>query len=127
MHAGFERSVLFNEELKPLREFCRDMQAQYQTSLGLGNGFPNDSVARRFGRGNRRGCGTSYMRPSQFDNRGLNREQHGTDVRVTQGNNTSFGRGASLMQRYSSGRGICHGFQSGTCRRGNGCRFLHIN
>ena len=127
MHAGFERSVLFNEELKPLREFCRDMKIQYQTSLGLGRGFPNDSVARKFGRGNRRGRGTNYMRPSQLASRGLNREQHGADISVPQGNNTTSGRGAPLTQRYSPGQGICYGFQSGTCRRGNACRFLHIN
>ena len=34
MHAELERSALYNDELKPLKDFMRDMTTQYQTSLG---------------------------------------------------------------------------------------------
>ena len=43
MHAEFERSVLWQQDLRNFSEFIKDMRSQYQTSLGLGVCFPNDS------------------------------------------------------------------------------------
>ena len=40
------RATVYGEELKPLREFMRDMITQYQTSLGLVSSFPRDSGSR---------------------------------------------------------------------------------
>ena len=40
LHAEIKRSANFNEQLKPLREFSKDLKAQYQTFLGLGSSFP---------------------------------------------------------------------------------------
>ena len=54
MHAEIERSAHFNEQLKPLREFSKDLKTQYQTFLGLGSSFSKDSGTRgrrRSGRG----------------------------------------------------------------------------
>ena len=47
MHSELERCTLFNEELRTSRVFCSELKAQYQTSLGLGESFSNDSVARK--------------------------------------------------------------------------------
>ena len=46
LHAEIKRSAHFNEQLKPLREFRRELQTQYQTFLGLGSSFPKDSGVR---------------------------------------------------------------------------------
>ena len=46
MHAEFERGAIYNEELKPLRDFMKDMVSQYQTSLELGQSFANDGGTR---------------------------------------------------------------------------------
>ena len=46
MHNEIERAILYgDQELKPLREFAREMRTQYQTSLGLGKPFPRDTAA----------------------------------------------------------------------------------
>ena len=50
MHAEFERTTIWNEELKGFRDFMRDIKTQYQTCYGLGPSFPNDASRR----GNRR-------------------------------------------------------------------------
>lgn len=47
MHSELERFALYNDELKPLKDFMRDMTNQYQTSLGLGKSFSKDSSARK--------------------------------------------------------------------------------
>ena len=43
MHSEIERAALYNEELKPLDIFTREMKAQYLTSLGLGSTFAKDT------------------------------------------------------------------------------------
>ena len=58
MHAEFERTTIWNEELKGFRDFMRDIKTQYQTCYGLGPSFPNDASRR----GNRR---------SKYGRRGL--------------------------------------------------------
>ena len=46
MHAEIWRSAHFNEQLKPLREFSKDLKTKYQTFLGLGSSFSKDSGTR---------------------------------------------------------------------------------
>ena len=124
MHSEFERCTIFNEELKPLRVFMRDMKAQYQTSLGLGRGFINDAAARKSAQTYRRGRGSSYRLRGTLSGRGLNREQLGGGDTYHQGNGVvGAGRGRITPRD----RGICFGYQNGTCRRGSTCRFFHGN
>ena len=70
LHAEFHGSAIYNEELKSLRDFMKEMKAQYQTSLGLGTPFNKDSgsrakrrgqAGRRGGRG--RGFSPGYQQP----------------------------------------------------------------
>ena len=125
MHAELERSALYNDELKSLKDFMRDMTTQYQTSLGLGKSFPNDSSARKNRSRNRFTRGQSYIRPNRFVGRGLGRglQMARTFFGVGTGDNVSTD--SSLFR--GRGRGVCYGFQAGTCRRGNACRFLHLS
>ena len=51
MHADIKRSAYYNEELKPLGEFIKEMKTQYQTSLGLGSSFARDASISGGGRG----------------------------------------------------------------------------
>ena len=46
MHGEFERTTIWNEELKGFRDFMRDIKTQYQTCYGLGPSFPNDATKR---------------------------------------------------------------------------------
>ena len=125
MHAELERCALYNDELKPLKDFMRDMTSQYQTSLGLGKSFSNDSSTRKNRNRNRYTRGQSYVRPNQFVGRGL-----GRGLQMAR---TSFGIGTGDIANTDAsplrgrGRGLCYGFQAGTCRRGNTCRFLHLS
>ena len=124
MHAEFHRSAIYNEELKPLRDFMKEMKAQYQTSLGLGTPFNKDSgsrakrrgqAGRRGGRG--RGFSSGYQQP--FFGAGNYLNSAGVPG-VTQPV-ASNGRGVAGPMR---GR-LCYDFQAGRCNRGRGCRFLH--
>ena len=46
MHNEIERAILYgDQDLKPLREFAREMKTLYQTSLGLGKPFPRDTAS----------------------------------------------------------------------------------
>ena len=57
MHADLENSCFYNNELRSLGDFTKEMKSQYQTSLGLGTSFSKDTfqVTRRRGRGQGRG------------------------------------------------------------------------
>ena len=123
MHAELERRALYNDELKSLKDFMRDMTSQYQTSLGLGKSFPNDSSARKNRSRNRFARGQSYI--NRFLGRGLGRglQMARTSFGVGTGDNVSTD--SSLFR--GRGGGVCYGFQAGTCRRGNACRFLHLS
>ena len=57
MHADLENSCFYNNELRSLEDFTKEMKSQYQTSLGLGTSFSKDTfqVTRRRGRGQGRG------------------------------------------------------------------------
>ena len=121
MHTNFEQCAVINKELSSQEIFIREMTAQYQTSLGLGFGFPNDSAARKTRRKSTYSSGGSYPRSSLLRGRGLNREQH-RELAETGG---SAG-GSNVTQRGARrARGVCHGFLSGTCWRGATCKFLH--
>ena len=43
MHADLENLCFYNNDLKPLQEFTREMKSQHQTSLGLGTPFSKDT------------------------------------------------------------------------------------
>ena len=125
MHAEFKRSALYSEELKTVQEFGRDIQSQYQTSMGLGSSFGKDSMSRGRSRSRRfRGRGGySTSRPFQVWSGGLAAQQPfaaGTRGRA----NVGTGRGQSdlLLMRQ---RGICYDHQAGTCLRGGACRYRH--
>ena len=120
MHSNFELCAIVNKKLKSLDEFIREMKSQYQTSLGLGFGFPNDATLRKNRRRNNFSRGNSYPRPGHLGGRGLNRLQH---EGLMLGNGVA-GRGGN---RHRAPSRVCYGFQTGSCHRGNTCRFLHNN
>ena len=78
MHGEFDRTVVFNDQLKPLEEFMSCMKTQYQTSLGLGAPFPKDfggrSKQRNNRRDNRRGRGGSFYPRRRFSTTGSGRD-----------------------------------------------------
>ena len=137
MHAEFERCAIYNENLRPLQEFIKDMRAQYNTSLGLGASFQSDGRRRqRKLRGRRFGYGGVFRSQGQeFPQSAAVPPVRGGDV------STGLGRGQSQFgQRrafhdgggrgqdpftYMRGRGLCYNFQTGNCNRGNACRFTH--
>ena len=108
MHAEFEHCTLFNKELRGLRDFTKEMKSQYQTSLGLGSSFPNDSVARKAAK-RKTNSGQSFsFRRGQFIRPGMGRGQQEV---------------AAVSDR---GRNPCYAFRAGTCGRGTACRFDHV-
>ena len=127
MHGEFERAVVFNEELRSLNDFIKDMKGHYQTSLGLGAPFAKDSGGRtRRRNANNRGRG--FYRSRRPLNQGLDRSQ--------QTQQSAFVPVGPFQPRSEPtlahsvpirGRGACYAYQAGACRRGNSCRFLHLN
>ena len=134
MHSEFKRSAFYADELKPFPDFMKEMKAQYQTSLGLGDSFPNDKTTRD----KRRAGNVNYSRgrswqrsPRMGDiasrsspgNQFTNYDNYGSGA-----NFNSFNRGqpsSDPIRGRGGGRGNCFAFQAGTCRRGAGCRFNH--
>ena len=134
MHSEFKRSAFYADELKPFPDFMKEMKAQYQTSLGLGDSFPNDKTARdkrRAGNVNY-SRGRSWQRSSHIGDIG-SRSSPGNqfsnyDSYVPGANFHGFGRGqpnSVPIRGRGGGRGNCFAFQAGTCRRGAACRFNH--
>ena len=137
IHAEFERYAIYNEDLKPLQDFIKDMRAQYNTSLGLGASFLSDGRKRqRKSRGRRFDYGTAFLSQGQEYpqsaavtpmrgggvSAGLGRAQNQFGQRgVFHG---GMGRGQNQFS-YMRGRGLCYSYQTGTCNRGNACRFTH--
>ena len=127
MHAEFKKATLYNEVLKSLPDFMKSMKSQYQTSLGLGKPFAKDSGGRS--RRKTRGRGNNFNR-----RRGSRRQQvyypsETFSPQLQSGPISSVG-GTATRGGYtgaSRGRGICYHYQSGNCRRGPSCRFLHLN
>ena len=124
MHAEFKRSTLYNEDLKTVQELGRDLQSQYQTSMGLGSSFGKDSMLRGRSRSRRfRGRGGyASSRPYQG---WANQTTHQPFAATTRGTtNVVAGRGQGnvfSMRR----RGVCYDYQAGTCLRGGACRYFH--
>ena len=77
------RALVLNKELSAQNIFAREMTAQYQTSLGLGFGFPYNSTARESATKSTYNRGKSYSRSGRLRGRGLNREQHGVPVETS--------------------------------------------
>lgn len=126
MHAEFKRSTIYNEgELRSLRDSMKDMRAQYQTCLGLGNAFPKDTRAKTKRR-NRSYRASSLSRGRSYPDRGISR-----NFLPGGGDGVGPGRGGGRIYQNGDtpirGRGICYGYQSGNCRRGASCRFLHVD
>ena len=119
MHDEFDRTIVFNDLLKPLDEFMSCMQTQYQTSLGLGAPFPKDFGGRSRQRDNRRGRGGPFFTRRRFPTRGSGRGLQGQQDHFVASQNA----GASPIR----GHAACYAFQAGTCRRGASCRFSHGN
>ena len=137
MHAEFERCAIYNEDLKPLQDFIKDMRAQYNTSLGLGASFQSDGRRRqRKSRGRRLGYGGVFRSQAQ-------EYPQSAAVPTVRGGGISTGLGRGQGQfgqrrafhdgvgrgqdpfTYMRGRGLCYSFQTGNCNRGNACRFTH--
>ena len=123
MHTNFEQCAVINKELSPQDVFIREMTSQYQTSLGLGFGFPNDSTARK---SRRRTTFNTYPRSGLLRGRGLTREQQ-RELSETGNRSSTDSVSQRVAQAARRARGVCHGFLSGTCWRGASCRFLHSN
>ena len=123
MHDEFDRSVVFNDPLKPVEEFMSCMKSQYQTSLGLGAPFPKDFGGRARQRDNRRdyrrGRGGAFYPRRSLSNLGSGRGLPGGQGQFVAEQDT---RAIPIR-----GRGACYDFQQGRCRRGITCRFSHVN
>ena len=132
MHAEIERSVLWQQELRGFSEFMKDMRSQYQTSLGLGVSFSNDA-SRRQKKRSRSSRGRSYSRGRPSHNRfeGFPSGQNtpivgGLPGYRGRGRGTQIGSPRNLVDISSlRSRGICFDYRSGSCGRGEACRFLH--
>ena len=132
MHAEIERSVLWQQELRGFDEFIKDMRSQYQTSLGLGVSFPNDS-ARRQRKRSRNSRGQAFAQGQPFRNQGgAHSGQQNTHFRSSLPGNTGRGQESRVGAPSSvpdiaalRARGACFDFAHGNCRRGESCRFAH--
>ena len=117
MHTNFEQCAVINKELSPQDVFVREMTSQYQTSLGLGFGFPNDSTARK---SRRRSTFNTFARSGLLRGRGLTREQQ-RELSETGSRSGTDGVSQRVAQAARRARGVFHGFLSGTCWRGASC------
>ena len=131
MHSEFKRSAFYADDLKPFPDYMKEMKAQYQTSLGLGDSFPNDKTARdkrRVGNNNY-SRGRSWQRSSHIGDFGGRSPPGSLFSNYDPGANfNSFNRGQANsvpIRGRGGGRGNCFAFQAGTCRRGAACRFIH--
>ena len=131
MHGEFERAVVFNEELRSLNDFIKDMKSQYQTSLGLGAPFAKDSGGRTRRR-NTNNRGREFYRSRRHQSMGLDRSQQTLQSAFTPTGQFQHSVEPNLappvpIRGRGAGRGVCYAYQAGACRRGNSCRFLHLN
>ena len=125
MHAEFKRSTLYNEDLKTVQEFGRDLQSQYQTSMGLGSSFGKDSMTRGRSRSrNFRGRG-GYASSRPYQGWASSQTTQQPFAASTRGlANVRAGRGHSNLLSMRR-RGACFDYQAGTCLRGGACRYHH--
>ena len=139
MHGENKRAAMYNDKLKPLDDFIKEMKGQYQTSLGLGSSFNRDTSIQGIRRGRRR-RGRAFYRGDRYRGqgyaRGLNRGQPHEPAGYSRGRTARFeypeiqpyhdgsqpmGGNGTPMQ----GPGVCYSFQAGTCKRGRSCKFTH--
>ena len=73
MHLHFEQCAIGNKDLLPLEDFIKMMTLQYQTSLGLGLGFPNDATIRKSRRKDYYGRRGTVARSRNFIGQALGR------------------------------------------------------
>ena len=133
MHGELKRAAVYDEDLKPLDDFVRDMRSQYQTSLGLGTPFSKDT--RRPRKRSRNSRGRPYSLMSGYRQRGVDRMQQSQLNSFHAGEANTLGRQGHLTSSRVSrmadftnrGRAPCFDYQAGTCRRGASCRFQHLN
>ena len=132
MHADMKTSTIYDEELKPLGEFIKEMKTQYQTSLGLGASFTRDPSISGGGRGKKaRAHWRSLAYRGQNFSRSRGRNQFSPRGRGS-GNTYPEGRSAydGTDQWRTSGvtnrsTGECYAYLAGNCMRGRSCRFSH--
>ena len=118
MHAEIKRAAMYNDALKPMDDFIKEMKGQYQTSMGLGSSFARDYSIQRNRRGRRRRGQASYR--SRFVGQnfsgGLGTDSH-----------SAFGSPQPLRGNTGPARGTapCYDYMAGNCTRGRSCRFAH--
>ena len=113
MHAELERSAIYNEESKPLRDFMKEMSSQYQTSLGLVASFVNDGGTRMRNK-QKKSRGRTYNYGQFFQAQGaLSGQQHPQSwaVATSQGETRPNGMGRGLS--FGAGRGVPVGMGRG--------------
>ena len=133
MHAQLERAVIYDEKLKELSEFMKEMSTQYLTCFGLGESFRCDSQRSR--RRSRRGRGRQTFGDSRLQNRGFSHMDHtnpafeNTFPATTGRGRGGPGGGGSASSDLSSlrARGICFDYRAGNCGRGASCRYFHAD
>ena len=133
VHGEIKRAAMYNDELKALPDFMKEVKTQYQTSLGLGASFARDAGIQGNRRG-RRARGRAYYRSRMVQGQGPTRLLGSAQQEAAAEYPSGRGRGA-MYQRTQAlygnnpvpmrGRGVCYDFQAGNCTRGRGCRFLH--
>ena len=135
MHAEMKRATVYNDALKPVDEFIKDMKGQYQTSLGLGASFVRDSAIQGGGRGRKRRGRGYYRNRYQAQNfsggqdRSLPQEFAGYSASRFGGpqGHTGYGRTQPLSSNAGTRRdpAPCFAYQAGNCTRGRSCKFSH--
>ena len=122
MHSDIKRSALYNEELKPSQDFLREMQSQYQTSMGLGASFSKDFNAR----GRRRSRGFRGRGRARYPYQGWSSYQMMQQPLHTPFNAAGRGR-TGVAGRGQEDLRICYDYLAGSCLRGGACRYRHAN
>ena len=127
MHADIKRSAIYNEELKPLGEFIKDMKTQYQTSMGLGTSFARDPSISKGGRGKKaRSHWRSFAHRGQNFSRSRGMQQLSARGRGSGGPHTEAQSSYDEASQWrNAGPGVCYAYQAGNCMRGRSCRFSH--
>ena len=118
LHTDIEGACFYNNDLRSLRDFTKEIKSQYQTSLGLGASFVKDSF-QGSRRRRQRGRGSRYYQ--NYTSQGLSREQMAQSRSVGE----TFQNRARNVPARGRGTGECYGYLNGTCRRGTACRFRH--
>ena len=128
LHSEIKRSAFYNCKLKPVQEFARELQSQYQTSFGLGSSFVKNAMTRgrRRSRGFRgRAPYSAYQGWSRFQ---MAQQPQQVPLAAAGGRGLNEGAGDDpsplipLRQR-----NICYDWRAGSCLRGRACRYRHPN